>query len=275
MAATSLDAFSGPRVVVAAPGKGERPACLHCGLSVSDSGSAFCCAGCKSVYDLLHANHLDAYYDLRGPRGVPIADRRADRRDAKWLDALEARLAGTNGGHVRLTLDVQGLHCVACVWLIEKVFQGTPGAVRITVNPAVGRVEVLARPEYDLRGFVEKVERFGYLFGPPLKHPRAASSDLLWRLGLCVAITMNSMIFAIPIYAGLDRGPIFELFQDAGLCARGARRDDRWNGLLSVRVANDPGGGAAPRPADCARHRARLRGVRARVRVSGPRRCVF
>src|ERR1019366_9254512 len=39
-----------------------------------------------------------------------------------------------------------------------------------------------------------------------------ASRDLLWRLGVCVAIAMNSMIFAIPLYAGLDRGPIFSLF---------------------------------------------------------------
>jgi Cu2+-exporting ATPase len=61
------------------------------------------------------------------------------------------------------------------------------------------------------------VERFGYLFGPPVKHGRGTSGDLLWRMGVCVAIAMNSMIFAIAIYAGLDRGPLFDLFTTLNL----------------------------------------------------------
>jgi Cu2+-exporting ATPase len=176
------------------------------------AGGAFCCTGCEAVYGLLHAEHLDGYYDLRGPRGVPVADRRAERRDAKWLEALVARVEQEQGAHARVILDVQGLHCVACVWLLEKVFERVGGGDRIVVNPSVGRVELLVRPGFDLQRFVSDVEQYGYLFGPPLKGARAASSDLLWRMGLCAAIAMNSMIFAIAIYAGLDRGPLHTLF---------------------------------------------------------------
>ncbi len=192
--------------------------CLHCGLPVDDpAGGAFCCTGCEAVYGLLHADHLDGYYDLRGPRGVPVADRRADRRDAKWLEALVARVDDERAAHARVTLDVQGLHCVACVWLLEKVFERTGGGDRIVVNPSIGRVELLVRPGFDLRRFVSTVEQYGYLFGPPLKGARRASSDLLWRMGLCVAIAMNSMIFAIAIYAGLDQGPLHTLFTTLNL----------------------------------------------------------
>jgi Cu2+-exporting ATPase len=162
------------------------------------------------VYGLLHGEHLERYYALRRGRGVPVAEVNASRRDAKWLEALEVQVRG-GGGHARVTLDVQGLHCVGCVWLIEELFGRASGGESVVVNPSLGRVDLVVRPEFDLRAFVRSVERFGYLFGPPVRRP-AAASDLLWRLGLCAAVAMNSMIFAIAMYAGLDRGPLFRLF---------------------------------------------------------------
>jgi Cu2+-exporting ATPase len=98
------------------------------------------------------------------------------------------------------------------VWLVEELFERKPGGEHIEVNASLGRVDMVVRPDFDLRGFVRSVERFGYLFGPPVKRAAAASGDLLWRLGVCAAIAMNSMIFAIAMYAGLDRGPLFTLF---------------------------------------------------------------
>lgn len=111
-----------------------------------------------------------------------------------------------------MTMDVQGLHCVGCVWLIEKLFVRGPGGRRIVVNPSIGRVQLWVDPSFALTDFVASVERFGYLFGPPVKREPGVSRDLVARLGLCVAIAMNSMIFGIAIYAGLDRGPLYSLF---------------------------------------------------------------
>ncbi len=187
--------------------------CLHCGLAFDSGGGcgAFCCPGCEAVYALLHEEHLDRYYALRGRRGVPVPSGSAARRDAKWLESIEERLRAGDAS-ARVNLDVQGLHCVGCVWLIEELFRRTPDHGRIVVNPAVGRIDMVVGRSFDLRRFVSHVERFGYLLGPPLKGGARASSDLLWRLGVCAAIAMNSMIFAIPLYAGLERGRIFSLF---------------------------------------------------------------
>jgi Cu2+-exporting ATPase len=171
----------------------------------------FCCLGCAAVYDLLRHEGLDRYYALRGSGGIPIPEARAGRRDGMWLEAVEERIRAS-GDRASVALDVQGLHCVGCVWLVEEIFGRTPGGERVIVNPALGRVELVVRPSFDVRGFVGSVERFGYLFGPPVKRASCASHDLLWRLGICAAIAMNSMIFAIPIYAGLTGGPIFALF---------------------------------------------------------------
>jgi Cu2+-exporting ATPase len=187
-------------------------ACLHCGLPLGAGGrGAFCCTGCAAVYDLLHRENLDRYYDLRRGRGVPIAEVNVARRDAKWLEEFEARLRGAEGPQ-RILLDLQGLHCVGCVWLVEELFRRARGGEHVEVNPSLGRVDAVVLPDFDLREFVRSVERLGYLFGPAAKRAASSSSDLIWRLGVCAAIAMNSMIFAIAMYAGLDRGPLFDLF---------------------------------------------------------------
>jgi Cu2+-exporting ATPase len=185
------------------------------GLGVGPAGD-FCCSGCAAVYDLLRHEGLDHYYELRRGRGVPVAEPRAGRRDHKWLEPVEERLRASHE-HARVTLDVQGLHCVGCVWLLEELFARAPGGERIEVNPALGRIDMVVRPDFALRDLVAGIERFGYLLGPPVKRASGASRDLLWRLGLCAAIAMNSMIFAIPLYAGLDRGPVFRLFTTLNL----------------------------------------------------------
>ena len=208
---------------------GERPAtCLHCGNPTEAGKAPFCCTGCRMVYGLLRSEHLERYYDLRGDRGVPVPDARVERRDLKWLEAIEARRK-SSGGISRMDLDIQGLHCSACVWLIDSLFSRHAGGVRITVNPALGRAQLLVEPAFDLTSFVRDVERFGYLLGPPLKAAPKRSSDLAMRMGICIALAMNAMIFAIATYAGLRAGPTFDLLQ-------------RWN--LGVSIASFAVGGS-------------------------------
>ena len=107
----ALSALGPPRV---------SPLCLHCGLPAAAGGGGFCCSGCAAVHALLHDENLDAYYGLRGERGVPVSDPHPERRDRKWIDLLAERIHA-EPAHARVTLDVQGLHCVGCVWLIDVV----------------------------------------------------------------------------------------------------------------------------------------------------------
>lgn len=208
MTLSSATTWGGP--ARGAPLAAARSACLHCGLPVdSGAGAPFCCDGCEAVWTLLRDEGLSRYYELGGGEGNPVTH--AGAADHMWLAPLEDGLARAEGLH-RVTLDVQGLHCSACVWLIERMFEGTHTRGRVLVNPAVGRCELLVPRTFDLRGFVGKVERFGYRLGPHLKAEHAVGSDLVWRLGLCVAIAMNTMIFGIAIYAGLSEGPLFRTF---------------------------------------------------------------
>jgi Cu2+-exporting ATPase len=179
--------------------------CEHCGLPTAAPGDAFCCAGCESVWGLLHDEGLERYYALRDTKGAP-ATVATSRADHKWLDAYDGVCPA------RLTLDVQGIHCAACVWLFERVFARQPGGVSVLVNPALGKIDLAARPTFALRDFIASMERFGYRIGPALKGAPRPDGALLTRMGVCIAIAMNAMIFAFAIYAGLSDGPIYRMF---------------------------------------------------------------
>jgi Cu2+-exporting ATPase len=190
---------------------GEREAgCLHCGLPVDRDGDAFCCVGCRLVHALIRRENLDRYYALRAGSGQPVTVT-SGARSHSWLEPIEERLT-RDEGLSRVDLDVQGLHCAACVWLIDQVFQRHVDAAQIVVNPALGRLRLTVGPGFPLRRFVEHIEQFGYCLGPPHKEARSTSSGLALRMGLAIALAMNAMLFAIAIYAGLHDGPLFELF---------------------------------------------------------------
>jgi Cu2+-exporting ATPase len=193
---------------------GARPSdCIHCGTPLgSGSEDGFCCHGCRAVHALLREQGLERYYNLRGGRGTPVTAPRPEARDLKWLEVFEAQLA-TASGLATLRFDLQGIQCAACVWLLEALFERRPGAGRVVVNPALGTIELTVAPAFPLRDYVLEVERFGYLFGPPLKHSDGHANILLTRIGLCVAISMNAMIFTLPIYLGLREGRVFQLFR--------------------------------------------------------------
>lgn len=193
--------------------------CLHCRnpLPAAAAASApFCCRGCAAVYALLIERGLERYYDLQGDAaGVPPTVG-ATAPSHAWLEPLLAGAAADGDrDFAALELDVQGIHCAACVWLLQETWRSRPGAAAITVNPAIGRVELAwRRADGDPEGWLREVESFGYRFGPPRKQAAPASTELPLRLGICAALTLNLMIFSFSFYFGLapSDGPLFDLF---------------------------------------------------------------
>jgi len=191
----------------------REPECLHCRLPLARSErSDFCCHGCEAVYELLQGGGLGRYYELGGGDGHPVAPASSDH---KWLEPIAERLAAQpSSGLSRIVLDVQGLHCSACVWLLEELFRREPSSAGIVVNPAIGSVELTIGSRFPLAGYLTDIEAFGYRFGPPIKASaaRGASSSIVWRMGVCIAIAMNTMIFGFAVYCGLPEGRVYRLF---------------------------------------------------------------
>jgi Cu2+-exporting ATPase len=172
------------------------------------------------VHAILTKAGLTRYYDLRRGPGLPPADLESRRIDHKWLELIEEERAG-NGGVKRVELDIQGIHCAACIWLIEELFRRHGGnrAGILSINPALGRLELRVSPDFPLSDWVDSVEGLGYLLGPARSTVARPSDDLLLRVGICAALAANVMVFAIAIYLGLREGPIYEILNQLSYAA--------------------------------------------------------
>lgn len=191
--------------------------CAHCGLALGRHWRAqdgpFCCKGCRTVYALIHEQGFERYYDLKRCATSPPAELRPD--SLNWLDPVLAAAPVLPGSsRRRLRLDLQGIHCAACIWLLEKLFARHAGAGQLRINPAVGSVELLWDPsKSDLRDYLHEVESFGYRFGPPRKTEPRRSRALLIRIGICAAASMNVMTYSLAYYLGLaaNEASLFDL----------------------------------------------------------------
>lgn len=187
-----------------------RRECKHCGTP--SNAEEFCCAGCSYVYQLIHQEGLDAFYDIKDGTTAPADSALAIGRDYGWLATLQAEAESTareKHGTPRLQLSVQGLSCAGCVWLIERLFSKEAGAGRIEINAQTGQVRLSWRLDttapFSAARFAATLQRFNYLLGPPGRaRPGASESrDLVKRIGLCTAFAMNVMLFTLPAYFGM------------------------------------------------------------------------
>ena len=219
---------AGPLFGVATPssrGRAGAPVlCRHCGTAcgaqaVEDGGKPFCCAGCRTVYELLNESGLGQFYTLQDTPGRPVVSSSgADRY--RYLDELSVRerLVDYSDDRVtRVTFRLPAIHCVACVWLLENLFR-----LREGIGPS--RVD-FARRELSL-SFDPRILRLGELaalleslgYEPDLtladldRRPRAPQAQRLWlQIGVAGFAFGNTMLFSLPSYFGLDSasGPTF------------------------------------------------------------------
>lgn len=184
--------------------------CRHCGAPLIDArmrDSGFCCAGCSYVFRLVHEHGLAGYYRIKDDVTAPADAAVFQSRDYGWLETAQHEAETSANKIPELTLDVQGISCAGCVWLIERVFQQQPGARDINVNAQYGTMRLRwVREQFSAAEFARKLQAFGYLAGPAgevVAEPE--SRGLVKRIGLCAAFAMNVMLFSLPVYFGMER----------------------------------------------------------------------
>ncbi|HWA25553.1 MAG TPA: heavy metal translocating P-type ATPase metal-binding domain-containing protein [Lacunisphaera sp.] len=183
--------------------------CLHCGTPLATEAAraeGFCCAGCSYVHRLVHEHGLEGYYRIRDAVVAPVDPAVLQPRDYAWLAELQAEAERLATGTPEMVLEVQGISCAGCVWLIEKVFHQQPGALVIETDAPLGRMRLRwQRGRFDAPAFARTLQSFNYLAGPPGAEPPVPESRaLVRRIGLCAAFAMNIMLFALPHYFGME-----------------------------------------------------------------------
>ena len=193
--------------------------CTHCGLPVPkgliepESDAQFCCAGCKTVYGIIHGSGLDRYYGLR--RSLERERKRAPEASGDYAafddPAFTERYAHDDdtSGLRCATLSLDGVHCAACVWLIERLDRVVPGVVDAKADFARSSVNVRWDP---MTCRFSEVALGLHGLGYPPSPPRARSEDerrrldarkQLIRIGVAGAIAGNVMLVSVALYAGV------------------------------------------------------------------------
>lgn len=186
-------------------------ACLHCGTEVvpgSPAAPEFCCTGCKAAYDLVNGLGLEAYYQRRciDPDAKPL---RPDEVEA--AADLSAHVHAEKDGSHSLHLMVEGLHCAACVWLIETVLRRQPGVIQARVNMTTRRLTVRWNPAEagDANALVAPVARIGYRLVPydPAalgRQTQAQEKELLRCMAVAGFAAGNIMLFSVSVWSGVE-----------------------------------------------------------------------
>ncbi|HQR45530.1 MAG TPA: heavy metal translocating P-type ATPase metal-binding domain-containing protein, partial [Thermoanaerobaculia bacterium] len=197
------------------------PACAHCGLAVPESlvregdASQFCCAGCRQVHELITEWGCDQYYRLVEQQGGKLGPARVTGRDFTDFDdpRLQAEATdGAPGGRYRTRLYLEGVHCAACVWLVEKLPAAVPGVAEVRLNLGNGVAEVTWEPSKTrLSAIGRALDRLGYTphvhrAGRTQEARRSEDREALARLGVATACAMNLMFLHGALYAGESSG---------------------------------------------------------------------
>ncbi|HEV8549381.1 MAG TPA: heavy metal translocating P-type ATPase [Polyangiaceae bacterium] len=194
--------------------------CSHCGLPVAGApldapGPHFCCSACGLAYSLIHDAGLDAYYRERDARSRGARPNETGRTYAEYDDpAFGERHVRVLPEGARLELFLEGLHCTACVWLVERLDRVVPGVTSARLD--LGRAALDVRFEPSLvrpSAIARALDGLGY---PPHASDTAQREGekrrerALWvRLGVAGALAGNVMLMALALYSGASFDPAY------------------------------------------------------------------
>lgn len=188
-------------------------ACDHCGLPApkAEVGPSFCCDGCRGAYALIHEWKLEEFYALREQLGARSSRPSSDREEIALLDnrdVLGESLRVLNDGRCSVVLGVDGVHCAACAWLIERAVPLVNGWDAARVNLPNRSVEIVFAPERTKLSTIGRtLNSFGYRLRPRPVDDADVDPDRASRLrniaiaGFCFA---NAMWISVALYAGAD-----------------------------------------------------------------------
>ena len=191
--------------------------CDLCGLAcgkhplthrITDRDLAFCCLGCLNVYIILsESGVLASGQDIRETElfkrsmALGLISQR-DRELPAGEGDPNSPLAATTE---ELLLDISGLWCSSCAWLIENVTAKIPGVTRAEVSFASDTAKITYQPQLlPSETIIARINSLGYRAQPHSAESvgvEAERRDLLVRTGLAFFFWLNIMTFSLAVYA--------------------------------------------------------------------------
>lgn len=188
--------------------------CYHCGQPCDEilweNDKAFCCQGCKAVFEILNTNDLCEYYALENNPGNRTES--ATNEAFAYLDEKGIRqklLTFDSGNFARVTFYIPGIHCISCIWLLENLYKLGQGILKSRVNFARKNIDIEFNPSIiSLSSIAGTLAQVGY--APQInlesekESKRPVDNNLILKLGIAGFCFGNIMLFSFPEYLGLD-----------------------------------------------------------------------
>ena len=188
--------------------------CFHCGETcerdaVRVGDKAFCCAGCKTVYEILQESKLCTYYDF--DERAKLSFKKAKVSRFAYLNDESVRralLQFSDGIIAKTTFRLPQIHCASCIWLLENLYKINPAILRSEVNFLKKEIALTFREqEVELSEVVGLLAKLGYepeirLDSVTTAHQPINNSNrkLYLKIGLAGFAFGNVMLFAFPDY---------------------------------------------------------------------------
>jgi Cu+-exporting ATPase len=188
--------------------------CFHCGEECAADAlmadeKKFCCAGCRTVYELLQENNLCAYYNFDERAGLSFKRARPGRFEFLDDDSVRrALIQYRDGVTARTTFRLPQIHCASCIWLLENLYRINPAILRTEVNFLKKEIAITFREqEIPLSEIAALLTKLGY--APDLrleqmtetgKKPETGERELYLKIGLAGFAFGNVMLFSFPDY---------------------------------------------------------------------------
>lgn len=184
--------------------------CYHCGLEASLSdifydNKAFCCQGCKTVYEIFSINNLTCYYDLQNAPGATPKDI-AGKYD--FLDnpkIVEQLLEFNNEKTQIVTLYIPHIHCSSCIWILENLSKLHPSITASLVNFGKKTVRVTYNYNtFSIKDLVTMLSSIGYepfiSLDDYSSEKNKIDRSIIYKLGVAGFAFGNIMFLSFPEY---------------------------------------------------------------------------
>ena len=207
--------------------------CYHCGLPVENKGDFvaevageqhdFCCFGCQTVCQTIHSVGLEGFYQKTSLETVFAPPPKLSTELSSFdLDDVQADYIDISSEIRTIHLLVEGIHCAACIWLIENALSKQQGVVSAQANLTAKRLRLTwNNSETALSKVLQTLGNIGYAaipFDPETAEGVLAKKHrgLVYRMAFAGFAMMNLLWVSIALYSGADEGEFRNWFHWIG-----------------------------------------------------------
>lgn len=201
-------------------------ACSHCHLqyeeenlfktNINGKDEYFCCRGCENVFRILLDSNLLNFYDKLGETPLEPPKDYNDNLAKFDSESFRAKYITESNGYSQISLILEGIHCIACIWLNQKILTNNDGILKVDINYTNNKAKIL----YDEKlikpsGIIKLIRSIGYdaqAYDPKTLEQINAKERKSYYIRMTIGIfcSMNIMWIAIAQYSGyflgMDRG---------------------------------------------------------------------